>query len=209
MLFFLERLLAWCQESSLLPFLPWDTTHHHKDSWQLPGCPAWSPSLRTTWGCCPSQNHTCFSMSCPLMARSYPTSWKGAVSVPAPHRGGHRALGPLGNAFLPTSSMKVCGSSPWTNLLGCSGARSPCWRSAARSCHSPMDVGKRHRGPERSSSSPWGAAHSVETLPFHQDPLPSETLHQQPCERTGILLSHETLDDPICTDGLGQERYLG
>lgn len=103
-IFILERLLAWCQESSLLPSLPWNTTHRCKGSWQLPGCPARSPSSPTTWSCCPSQNHTCSSMSSPLTARRYPKSWKGAVSAPAPHRGGYGAgggeWGTLGDAFL-------------------------------------------------------------------------------------------------------------
>lgn len=57
-------------------------------------------------------------MSCPLTARCYPASWKGAVSVPVPHRAGHGALGSFGDTFLLMSSVEVCGSSPRTNLLG-------------------------------------------------------------------------------------------
>lgn len=97
-IFILERLLAWCQESCLLPFLPWDTTHHCKGSWQLPGCPARSPSSLTTWSWCLSQNHAGSSTSSPFMAHDYPTNWKGAVPAPASHRGG--SGGPWGHTFL-------------------------------------------------------------------------------------------------------------
>lgn len=116
-------------------------------------------------------------MSCPLTARCYPTSWKGAVSVPAPHRAGHGAGGALG---MPFSSC-----SPWSCAVPL--LEQTCWDDGRHRCHvsmleerchSPMDEGKRHQGPERSSLSPWGTACSVETQPFNQEPLPSRTVHQ-------------------------------
>lgn len=216
-IFILERLLAWCQESSLLPSLPWNTTHRCKGSWQLPGCPARSPSSPTTWSCCPSQNHTCSSMSSPLTARRYPKSWKGAVSAPAPHRGGYGEGGGDGGGlwwmlFSPMTILGVWGSSPWTSLPGrwvASGARSARCGRATASRRSLANAVESHHGPGRSSPSAQGAARSLQTQRLNWDPLPGETVHQVTLEKDwGFTQPWDNAEWPYCAGGLGQARRL-
>jgi len=96
-------------------------------------------------------------MSSPLMAHHCPKSWKGAVSAPAPHRGGYRGVGDFGDMlFSPMTILGVCNSSPRRSLLGrcvAYGARSAYYRSATMSHRSLVDVGESHHGPGRSSPS--------------------------------------------------------
>lgn len=210
-IFILERLLAWCHESSLLPSLPWDTTHRCKGSWQLPGCPAHSPSFPTTWSCCPFQNHACSSMSYPLTARHYPTSWKGAVSAPAPHRGGYREVGDFEDMlFCPTTILETWGSSlQKKSVTGCwvaGGARLACCRSATINHCSLVNTGKSHHAPRRSSPSAWGAACFIETQTFNWDSLGERMVHEWPCKRTRVLHCPETmLDDLIALVAWGRQ----
>lgn len=205
-IFILERLLAWCQESSLLPSLPWNTTHRCKGSWQLPGCPARSPSSPTTWSCCPSQNHTCSSMSSPLTARRYPKSWKGAVSAPAPHRGGYGEGGGTGGDF------GGCFSHPWP-FWGC---EVPLLEQACQDDGWPLVQGQLAAGEpprvaaalqtrSRATMDREGAPHQPkEQHALYKPNGSTETLclggrcTKWPWKRTGVLLSPETtLNDPI------------
>lgn len=143
-------------------------------------------------------------MPCPLTARCYPTSWKGAVSVPAPHRGGHGAVGGFGDAFLPMSSVEVCGSSPQTNLLGWGGTVVPGHRAGGVLPGGWMEARdtKDQKGaphlPEEQHA-PWKPSPSTERL------FPVGQCTKRPCKRTGILLSHKTLDDPIALMAWGRK----
>lgn len=147
-------------------------------------------------------------MSCPLTAHCYPTSWKGAESVPAPRRGAHGALGGSGGAFLSMLSVDVCDSSPPTNLLGWWLAVVPGHRAGGVTPGAAAAQWMWARGtkdqkgaphlPEEQHA-PWKPSPSTKSL------SPAGQCTKQPCKRTGILLSHETLDDPTALMAWGRK----
>lgn len=209
-IFILERLLAWCQESSLLPSLPWNTTHRCKGSWQLPGCPARSPSSPTTWSCCPSPNRTCSSMSSPL-TRRYPKSWKGAVSAPAPHRGGYGGeWGTLGDAFLTHDhfgGVRFLSLNKPARMMGGLWCKLNLLRESHRESPQPCKGGREPPWMGRSSPSAQGAARSLQTQRLNWEPLPGGTVHQATLEKDwGFTQPWDNAGWPYCAGGLGQAR---
>lgn len=127
--------------------------------------------------------------------------------MPAPHRGGHGAVGGFGGCLSPHvlhGGVRFLSSNK-SGMMGGSGARSPRWTSTARSCCSPVDVGratKDQKGPPHlpeEQHAPWKPNPSTESR------SPGGQCTKQPCKRTGILLSHETLDDPIALMAWGRK----